>query len=302
MTGVERGSLDGFAVDLGGTKLAAARIERGAVAERLSSPTDADAGPEAQIAAMAGLLVRLGHRRNAPLGVGVAGRIDEAGRWHAVNPGTLPAIAGFPLADALGRDVGSATCLNDAAAAALAEARFGAGRGSGSFAYLTVSTGVGGGLVMGGRLLQSANGLAGHVGFVSGRHAGGPCGSGRTGTVEGVAAGRAIASAAKAAGHPVAHARAVFDAATAGAAWADRIVARSAEAVGTLIADLAAILGLDAVAIGGGIGLAPGYLDRVRSALEREPELFRPRVVAAELGHDAPLIGALAAHKERAIP
>ncbi|CTQ33550.1 ROK family protein [Jannaschia rubra] len=301
MTGGDRRDLDGFAVDLGGTKLAAARIARGIVVERLQAPTDGAARPETQVAAIGGLLDRLGHDPGAHLGVAVAGRIDDAGRWHAVNSGTLRTIAGFPLAEALRRDVGPATCLNDASAAALAEARFGAGRDSASFAYLTVSTGIGGGLVVGGRLLESANGLAGHVGFVSSRRAEGLCGSGRTATVEAVAGGRAIAAAALRDGHPAADARAVFDAASAGADWAERIVARSAEAVALLIGDLTTILGLDTVAIGGSIGLAPGYLDRLASALAREPTLFRPRIAAAELGHDAPLIGALAAHLDRSI-
>jgi len=154
-------------------------------------------------------------------------------------------------------------------------------------------------LVVGNRLISSASGLAGHVGFVSSRFASGPCGSGRTATVESIAGGRAIAAAAAASGHPGSDARAVFTAAAEGQDWADRIVATSARAVAALIGDLTAVLGLEIVAIGGSIGLAPGYLDRIRAALSDEPELFRPRLLHAELGHDAPLIGALTAHLRR---
>ncbi|EAR51324.1 N-acetylmannosamine kinase [Oceanicola granulosus HTCC2516] len=285
--------LTGFAADLGGTKIAAARLEAGVVVERVQAPTDGAAGPEAQVAAIGALLARLGHTRGAPLGVAVAGRIDGAGAWHAVNTGTLPAILGYPLERELTRTLGRARCLNDAAAAGYGEALLGAGRDSDSFAYLTVSTGIGGGLVIGKRLIASGNGLAGHVGFVSNPHASGPCGSGRVATVESVAAGRAIAAAAAEAGHG-GDARAVFEAAAEGADWAERIVARSAGAVATLIGDLAATLGLDTVALGGSIGLAPGYLVRVERALAGEPPLFRPRLVAAALGHDGPLVGALA--------
>ncbi len=296
MTDLSRSALTGFAADLGGTKIAAARIEGGAVARRLLAPTDPAADPEAQIRAISDLLDRLGHTDGAPLGVAVAGRVDGAGVWHAVNRGTLSAIRDFPLDRGLTRRLGVATCLNDAAAAAYAEGLFGAGSGSDSFAYLTVSTGVGGGLVIGKRLLASASGLAGHVGFVSSRYASGPCGSGRLATVESIAGGRGIAAAAAAAGHPGCDARAVFAAASEGQTWATRIVATSASAVAALIGDLTTILGLDTVAIGGSIGLAPGYIDRTRTALGDEPELFRPRITAAQLGHDGPLIGALAAH------
>ncbi|MCK8462884.1 ROK family protein [Aliiroseovarius sp. S1339] len=302
MKDLPRNALTGFAADLGGTKIAAARIENGMVIDRLLAPTDSAADPEAQIAAIRALLDRLGHSEGAPLGVAVAGRVDAAGAWHAVNRGTLPAILGFPLQQALARDLGAATCLNDAAAAAFAEGLYGAGSASDNFAYITVSTGVGGGLVIGNRLISSANGLAGHVGFVSSRFAGGPCGSGRMATVESIAGGRGIASVAAASGHEGIDARAVFNAALEGQGWADRIVATSASAVASLIGDLTAILGLDTVAMGGSIGLAPGYIDRTRAALSDEPDLFRPRLVLAELGHDAPLIGALAAHLRKEIP
>lgn len=296
MMDLPRKALNGFAADLGGTKIAAARIANGEVAERLLAPTDPAAGPEAQITAICGLLNRLGHTKGAPLGVAVAGRVDSAGAWHAVNCTTLSAIRDFPLDQGLTRRLGAATCLNDAAAAALAEGLFGAGSASDSFAYLTVSTGVGGGLVMGNRLLSSANGLAGHIGFVSSRFASGPCGSGRMATVESIAGGRGIAAAAAAAGREGLDARAVFVAASEGEDWANRIVATSASAIAALIGDLTTVLGLDTVAMGGSIGLAPGYIDRIRIALRDEPELFRPCLGLAELGHDAPLIGALAAH------
>jgi predicted NBD/HSP70 family sugar kinase len=290
---VQRADLNGFAVDLGGTKIAAARIGDGEILARHQVRTDGAAGPEAQVEAMAACLRELGYNRGSRLGVAVAGRIDRAGIWHAVNTGILSSLGSFALAEAVERAMGPAACLNDADAATLAEARFGAGQGFGNFAYLTVSTGVGGGLWLGGRLLQSVNGLAGHVGFVTSPFSREPCGSGRRGTVESVAGGRAIAAAAGAVGHTV-DARAVHDAAVAGEAWAEAIFARSSDAIATLIADLTAILDLEAVALGGSVGLSSGYIDRVRDSLTTEPRLFRPTVSAARLGAEAPLFGALA--------
>ncbi|WP_112323608.1 ROK family protein [Oceanibium sediminis] len=291
---MSRTALSGFAVDIGGTKTAAARITGGTLAEQLVVPTDGAAGLEAQLAQIETLLTRLGHGAGDTLGVAVTGRVSDDGRWFAVNAGTLSAIDGVPLGAALRARFGAAGCCNDAAAAALAEARFGAGQGAANFVYLTVSTGVGGGIVLNDRLVQSANGLAGHLGFMTSPEGQDICGSGRRGTVESVAGGRAIAAAAQAAGHPGADARAVFETAAGGAPWAEAIVARAARAIAGLCADTAAMLGAERIAIGGSIGLAPGFIDRVAAQLDAEPALFRVPLVKATLGADGPLLGALA--------
>ena len=278
--------IEGFAVDLGGTKTAAARIVSGQIERRLQVPTDGRADFASQVDAMARLLDQLGYRTGERLGVAAAGRIDGAGRWQAVNADILSAIGDVPLLGRLRDRFGErVTVRNDAASAALAEARLGAGVGADHFAYLTVSTGVGGGVVLDGRLLQSRNGLAGHVGFVSSPFGDAPCGSGRRGTVESIASGRAIAKAAGT--------RDAREAFASGAAAALAAIDRSAAAVAGLCADLTAIFGLDRIAVGGSIGLAEGYLARVRSRLDEEPDLFRVPLVPATLGQDSALLGAL---------
>jgi N-acylmannosamine kinase len=277
-------TVSGYAVDLGGTKIAVARIEDGIVSTRLQQPTRADADLDGQLRAIEVLLAEVGYRHGEPLGVAVAGRIDREGNWHAVNTATLSAIKAAPLGPALRERFGNRTlALNDAAAAAMAEYRFGAGQGAYNFAYITVSTGVGGGLVLGGRLIDSLNGLAGHVGFASSQLGEARCGSGRMGTVESAAGGRAIAAAA---GLP--DARSVFEMDPGHAA-----ITRSEQAVAKLIADLTAILGLDSVAIGGSIGLAASYLAGVAGNLAAEPALFTPAIAPARLGNDSGLVGAL---------
>lgn len=289
--------LTGFALDLGGTKIAAARIEDGCVTARRQIETNRHAGLTDQIDAMADLLAQIGHHTADALGVAVSGRITSDGVWHAVNAGTLTAVSGLPLQAALrARFGGPVLAINDAQAATLAEWHLGAGSGSDAFAYLTVSTGVGAGVVLDGRLLHSRNGLAGHAGFLSSSSAKTtPCGSGRIGTVESCASGRAIASAAATLGHPGLDARAVFEKARAGAAWADGLIDTSAQAIATIIADMAALLGIDRVALGGSIGLSPGYLNRVTERLSSEPALFRPNLLRAYLDHDSALYGALLA-------
>lgn len=277
-------TVNGFAVDLGGTKIAAARIDQGVVAGRIQRVTDGAADLATQLETMESLLSEVGFRRGEPLGVAVAGRVDRDGNWHAVNTATLSGITAAPLGAALKARFGERSfAINDAAAAAFAEYRLGAGQGAYNFAYVTVSTGVGGGLVLDGRLIDSGNGLAGHIGFASTPFGKSLCGSGRLGTVESIASGRAIAAAT---GLP--DAKAVFTSNPDHPA-----IVKSAQAVAKLIADLTATLGLDRVAVGGGIGLAPGYLDKVAGWLEAEPELFRPRLARAELGSDSGLIGAL---------
>lgn len=127
--------------------------------------------------------------------------------------------------------------------------------------------------------------MAGHLGFVSSPLGAEPCGSGRQGTVESTASGRAIALAAG-----TVDAKAAFEIDTPRARAA---IDRSAAAIARLCADLNAIFGLDRIALGGSVGLAPGYLQRVLAKLETEPALFRVPVIPAGLGHDSALLGAL---------
>lgn len=286
--------LTGFAVDIGGTKTAAARIENGKVVQRNVVPTVSSADLTSHLDGIAHQLEALSFQSGNHLGVAVTGRVTRAGEWFAVNSGTLPAITGVPLGCALKDRFSDAWSCNDAAAAAFAEANYGSGQGCSNFVYLTVSTGVGGGLVAGGRLIESGRGLAGHLGFTSSRAATHRCGSGRMGTIESVAAGRAIARAAAEAGYPRADARDVFEAAQTGEEWANMIVEKSASAIAGLCADMAALLDPDCIAVGGSIGLASGYLQRVRRHLGQEPELFQVPLVTAQLGSDGPLLGALA--------
>ena len=278
--------IEGYAIDLGGTKTAVARLVAGRVEARLQVPTNGQASVKEQVDVMAELLGKLGFQTDTRLGVAVAGRIDEAGRWQAVNSRTLSQIGGENLLECLVERFGAnVNVMNDAAAAALAEATLGAGAGVDHFAYLTVSTGVGGGIVLNGRAVQSKNGLAGHLGFVSSPLGTEPCGSGRHGTMESTASGRAIALAAG-----TEDAKAAFEADTP---FSRAAIDRSAAAIARLCADLNAIFGLDRVALGGSVGLAPGYLQRVLSNLETEPELFRVPIVPAALGHDSALLGVL---------
>ena len=291
--GMGNRSLTGFAVDLGGTKTAAARIEKGELSERIERSTERTAGPKGQLRAMSSMLSDLGFNRGDRLGVAVTGRVDARGNWYAVNRDTLTGIESVPLAQMLEQQFGPAALINDAAAAALAEHRLGTGRGYANFAYITVSTGVGGGLILNGHLHQSSDGLAGHLGFSSTLNGAEICGSGRLGTVESRAAGWAMAVAAEKAGHPGLDAREVFQRAESGAKWAEDIIQNSAQAIAELSADLVAMLGVERIALGGSIGTASRYRERVQSFIDNIPKPFQAEMVCTSLDQSGPLLGAL---------
>ena len=286
---------EGLAVDLGGTKVAAARVKNGQVVETVREDTDTEAGVSDQVEAICRLLDRLDVSPEDRIGVAVAGRVNRDGEWFAVNSEILTRIDRVPLrtllADRLGRDV---MVQNDALAAAVGEFVAGAGKGCRSMAYVTVSTGVGGGIVLDGCPVTSPSGLAGHMGFTTSRNATGRCGSGRTGTVESIASGRAIAAKAATEGHPGLDGKQVFEAHLAGAPWAREIVQESASAIAELCANLKTLLDLDRIVLGGGIGLAASYLDLVKEALLQEPQMFRPELRIAALGTSSAMIGILA--------
>jgi predicted NBD/HSP70 family sugar kinase len=282
-----------LAIDIGGTKTAAALVEGGRVLERREVATPPAPGADALLgAAEAAARPLLAASAGGPVGVASAG-LAVGGSLRAVNTATFRLPEPVPFAAMLGARLGGrpVRLLNDGTAAAWGEHRHGAGRGAASLVFVTISTGVGGGLVVDGRPLSGRQGLAGHLGFLGVAPDGPACGSGRRGTLESLASGRAIErDAAVALGRPVS-ARELFGL-RGRDPRADAVIGRAAEVAARALADLAALLDPDLVVVGGGVGLAPGYLGLVEAALAREPALFRPPLAPAALGADAGLVGA----------
>jgi N-acetylmannosamine-6-phosphate 2-epimerase/N-acetylmannosamine kinase len=267
-----------LAIDIGGTKTMAALVTGNQLSDIVTFPTDQAAGPDAWLAAVAQHFspARSGFSRVA---AAVSGLIDE-GRWSALNPATLRLPAGYALTPRLEQLFSvPAFAVNDAQAAAWGEYRYGSGRRE-DMVFLTISTGIGGGIVLNGRLLQ---GLAGHFGLLRSGSADGP--------VENAISGRWIASQASARGHDVT-AIGVFAAANGGEAWAQQIIDASAQKIGLLCADIQLMLDPRHIVIGGGIGLAPGFLERVQAQIAGLSPRLRPEIVAAQLGAQAGLVGA----------
>lgn len=270
-----------LALDVGGTKSAAALVRAGRILARVEVPTDRAGGPDSWLAAIAAAAAPWAGRYTR-CAAAVSGLV-VAGTWSAVNPQVLPVPPGFPLVHRLETLFGVPSCaLNDAQAAAWGEHVHGAGVGR-DLVFVTVSSGIGGGIVLGGRLLRGDRGLAGHLGQVDGGHGA---------RLEARASGFALARAAAAAGRD-ADARAVFAAAASGEAWATAALAQASAALAAALRDVQMLVDPELVVIGGGVGLAPGFLAALDTALgPAAQDVARPRLVAAALGHDAGLIGA----------
>ena len=282
MSGADRGGV--LSIDIGGTKTMVALIENGTILERRVAPTEAGATPDDWVAAAADLAGDMRHLASR-VAAAVTGRIKD-GAWSALNAATLDVPQRFPLVARLENTFGlPGLAVNDAQAAAWAEFRHGAGQGK-DMVFLTVSTGVGGGIVLGGRLISGRGGIAGHFGITARL---GP------GIFEARVSGRWMAAEAARAGAPTgADARTVFAAAANGAVWAEAIIDQSAARMAGLMSNIQVTLDPEVVVLGGGIGLAPGYLARIKEKCAALPGYARPDLVAAHVGAEAGIMGAAA--------
>lgn len=290
-----------LAVDLGGTKVEAALVDsdgRLVPGSRARRPTGRAASSEeleaALIAVVAEVLATLpaGHRV-VSAGIGSAGPVDVVeGR---VSPINLPAWWGYPLARLVairtGLDTDAVVLRLDGQCIALAEHRFGALRQYRSALGMVVSTGIGGGLIVGGRLTLGATGNAGHIGQML---LGDPDG-GAVSTLEDLASGPAIVDWARRRGWPGTDGQALAIAYRERHPIALAAVERCGTAIGRAILSAAALVDLEAVAIGGGFAkVSPDLFAIIERTIRDDSPLASIDVVVhqAELGDDAPLIGA----------
>ncbi|MDM2879244.1 N-acetylmannosamine kinase [Citrobacter portucalensis] len=279
-----------LAIDIGGTKLAAALVENNLqVRERRELPTPASKTPQALRAALQTLVAPLQGRANR-VAIASTGIIRE-GALLALNPHNLGGLMHFPLTQTLEQITDLPTlAVNDAQAAAWAEYDALGGEYR-DLVFITVSTGVGGGVVSGGTLLTGVGGLAGHLGHTLADPHGPVCGCGRVGCVEAIASGRGIAAAAEGALAGF-DAKTIFSRAGQGDEQASRLIHRSARTLARLVADVKATTDCQIVVIGGSVGLAEGYLALVEHYLAQEPLAYHVELLAAHYRHDAGLLGA----------
>lgn len=294
-----------LAVDVGGTHMRAAVVDgSGTVLDASRVPTPhGDAHPSALVDLVASLLDRTAPGTGAGgtsvtrAVVGLPGQVNYGSgalEWAPhLPPGWLPELTAAELSETWGLAVALA---NDADLAAVGEAYLGAGRGFADVVYVTISTGIGAGVVLGGKLVHGLRSLA-EVGHTiidrSALEAGAPA------TLEDQCSGSALARMAGEAGLAGGGAE-VCQLAARGDPVAASVWARMVEGVAIGLANLAELFCPEVIVVGGGVGLSPGFLDPVRQRLaERRPAQLRGRleVTRASLGDEAGLAGAAAWHR-----
>ncbi len=302
-----------LAIDLGGTRIRAGLVDReGRVRARRETPTQAREGPDSVIGRMVALARELLSEAEGSVravGVGAPGPLDpEAG--VILSAPNLPGWRGVPLRDRLEEALGLPVFLgNDANVAALAEARWGAGRGLRHLVYLTVSTGIGGGVLVDGRLLLGDRGLAGELGHLPVEVDGPPCGCGGRGHLEAIASGTALAREAEAlaasgaspylAARPAPRTAAdLGEAARSGDPAAQAALRRAGEALGAGLVAYLHLFSPQKIVLGGGVALGLGELlvapARARVQRDAMPPYRQVPIVYTGLGDDVGLLGAAA--------
>lgn len=278
-----------LAFDIGGTKIAAALIVDGAIEERRQVATPTSGQPDDWLAAMVGL-ARDWQGRFEAVGAAVTGIVQD-GQWRALNPNILPVPAGYPLAQRLRTAFDRPVRLvNDAQAAAWAE--FDARSGIRSLLFVTVSTGIGGGLVTDGKLVEGAQGAAGSMGHVLVKPVGGRrCGCGAIGCIETEASGAALkARAAETLGIEI-EVPELFERAKTDARAAV-LIDDALNLLGQALLSARRLCDPDLIVIGGGIGLRADVLAELQSICGRLAPDFPVPIEAARQGADAGLVGA----------
>ncbi|WP_043629360.1 ROK family protein [Nonomuraea candida] len=302
-----------LALDIGGTKLAAGVVTGdGRIHGWQVSPTRREAGPRPVLARLFDLgrkaIAEAGRPDVAAVGISCGGPLDT--RTGVLEcPPHLPGWIDVPIGAMAARAFGVPSVLeNDATAAALGEHRYGAGRGTSTMLYLTISTGVGGGSVIGGRLHRGAAGNGGELGHLMVRPGGRRCSCGRLGCLEAYASGTAIAERAREAlaeGRPSAlsalghlTAEDVSRAAEAGDPLARSVWDETTWALGAAITDLVNAFEPELVVLGGGVTRAGArLLDPVAAAVARDampPAARTARIELSGLGTGVGVIGAAA--------
>jgi glucokinase len=311
-------------VDLGGTKiLAIITDDDGKAIGDQRVATEAAQGPEAVMGRIADAVraaaAEAGIGVSALAGVGIAapGPIDAAD-GVITDPPNLPGWHNVPLARELQKRLGVPAWLeNDANCAAIGEHKYGAGRGYTHMIYVTISTGVGGGIIIDGELYAGASGAAGEIGHV-GVAADGPlCGAGHVGCLEAFSSGTAIAERAReliAAGrlprtarlaeqNPPLDAEDVFMAGQQGEAEAAAIVERAGMYLGIGLATLINAFNPECIVIGGGlVNMGEAILGpAIETARHRAfaQSFTDVRIVEWELGEKGTAMGALCVARSR---
>ncbi len=261
---------------------------------RVEVDVDGSPGKALDVAAAVGheLVARAGLRPRRVIGavMGLPGPLGSSPilrGWAALDP-----------ARELARRLGVAVTLeNDANLGALAELSLGAGRGVEDLVYLKVASGIGGGIVLGGRLHHGATGIAGEIGHVQVKPDGAVCRCGNRGCLETVASAPALLESLRPAYGDGLTVRSMLELAADGGHGARRVIQDAGRAIGRAVADLCNSLNPEAIVVGGLVGTAGApLLEGIRESVDRyaQPGTAEAvQVTAGELGERAEVLGAL---------
>lgn len=289
-----------FAVDLGGTNIRGAMIsDDGEIVRTARQKTPEGLSPKGLIALVTTLFEECGagHGGTEPLsvGIGVPANVNASGMLrHLPN---IQSLEGFDLKKELECELALPVAVeNDAIAACIGERWKGASKGIENSILVTLGTGVGGGLIIDGKVLRGPDGGAGKIGHITIEPDGHPCGCGSRGCIEQYASAPALVRMARDAGFDIRESRSLFEAWGDGDPIAADVFARMGRYLGIALAGLINILNPDIIVIGGGV--AAGYdafIEPLRAEISyrafAEPAI-RAKIVRSQLGDDAGILGA----------
>jgi glucokinase len=302
-------------IDIGGTKIAVALADASGQVISLSRfATQVGLGPYRIVDDAIKEVERMADETAAALtavGVGCGGPLDSQ-RGLILSPPNLPGWDNFPIIEIIEKRLGVPARLeNDANAAALGEARYGAARGLSDIVYITISTGIGGGIIIDGKLLHGINDGAGEVGHITVLPEGPMCGCGARGCLEALCSGTSIARRAverlqtgaqssmteMAGGINKLTAKVVAEAARGGDPVAGEIWDETIYYLGVGISNIINILAPEAVILGGGVSTAgEQLLVPLRRQVQSRITMLPPEkinILQASLGGDSGIYGAL---------
>jgi glucokinase len=283
-------------LDVGGTKIAAAVVKDGKILAKEQIPTPQE-GLESVLRALESVSKQLLLDHDVlAIGIGLPGPIDFA-KGAVRFTANIAGLDNAPIVELLQQRLGIKVVLeNDANAAGFAEHKYGAAKNLNSSLFITISTGIGGGLYFKDTIIRGANGTAGEIGHTTVMPHGPLCGCGQLGCWEALASGKAIAKEASFSYGQTLTTQEIFTRAKAGERKALMVVDNAAYFTGIGLCNLQKIFDPDVFVIGGGISqVGAFYLDKVQAYADRFNQGF-PRVncKVVELGTDAGVIGAAA--------
>jgi glucokinase len=293
------------AVDIGGTKIAAGVVdENGRVLAKAECPTDVPRGFAEAMRRVVEMLARCADQSGVKLqgiGIGCTGPVDPVG-GSLGNVNLLPGWEGGNPVEELSAEFGVPAAMeNDADAAGLGEAAWGAGKGKARLVYVTISTGIGASVILEGKVYRGAGGCHPEIGHHVIEPSGPLCSCGARGCWESLANGPALvewiqANAPAAYQSPNLSAKIICARAEEGEEWARRAVEREAYYLGVGLANVVSLFTPDAIVLGGGVMKSANlFLERIHEVIRQNCRLVpfeRVEISLASLGPDVALIGA----------